>query len=576
MSEKGDTPATGLVIDMVHHNPGEAPFETRYLDPEFLAGLGFNGQVFKHLNCVATFAASGADCFPAGSAERAWLDAFTPGIAGAITRAKSAGLKVFHHVDLFVLPKRLIERFRDQIVDPETGRISLDRPMTLDLHRVLFDELMERFPELDGFIIRIGETYLMDTPFHAGNGPLPRGSGDWSPLYGYPGSAADAPGWGPAEADACVKLIRFLREEICAKHGRTLIFRTWDIFPDRLHARADHYLDVAGRIDPHPLLLFSIKHTALDFWRRVRTNPCIGLGKHRQIIEVQCQREYEGKGAFPNYVMQGVIDGFEENREKRGLADWLHHPLVAGVFNWSRGGGWYGPYLENEFWPDLNARVLAAFLKDPSRGEEQVFFDVVKSWIGLSEGDALLFRELCLLSATAVLKGRQCEAFDRLLDESLLPTACWMRDDRLGGEDQLALVLDRITSDGTADEALREKDEAVGLWRAIDSLAGRIDWGGSPDGEFVRLSARYGLLLFSIVREGWRILLAARGAKPGSESLRDSIARYDALWREYRSLGDRPGCPSLYQGRYFNMPGAAPVDGLDASVRQIHATLSEP
>ena len=27
-------------------------------------------------------------------------------------------------------------------------------------------------------------------------------------------------------------------------------------------------------------------------------NPCIGIGKHQQVVEVQCQREYEGKGAI--------------------------------------------------------------------------------------------------------------------------------------------------------------------------------------------------------------------------------------------------------------------------------------
>ena len=42
-------------------------------------------------------------------------------------------------------------------------------------------------------------------------------------------------------------------------------------------------------------------------------NPTLGIGRHRQIVEVQCQREYEGKGAYPNYVVKGVVEGFEEN-----------------------------------------------------------------------------------------------------------------------------------------------------------------------------------------------------------------------------------------------------------------------
>ena len=160
-----------------------------------------------------------------------------------------------------------------------------------------------------------------------------------------------------------MKLIRFLREEICVKHGKQLFFRTWDIFPDKLHARLDHYLEVTDQIEPHPQLAFSIKHTALDFWRHVKVNECLTQGKHPQIIEVQCQREYEGKGAYPNYVMDGVINGFEENAKKIGLKDLLAHPKILGVYSWSRGGGWYGPYIKNEFWPDLNAFVLAQFVQ---------------------------------------------------------------------------------------------------------------------------------------------------------------------------------------------------------------------
>ena len=163
-----------FILDMVHHNPGEPPFRSAFLDPDFLATQGFNGQVFKHINCIATFDRLGLDLFPQGSPERAWLDAFRPGIEREIRAAKARGLRVFYHVDLFVLPRKLVDYFCDEICDPETGRILLDRPRTLELHRVLFDELRERFPEVDGYIVRVGETYLFDTPYHMGNGPIPR------------------------------------------------------------------------------------------------------------------------------------------------------------------------------------------------------------------------------------------------------------------------------------------------------------------------------------------------------------------------------------------------------------------
>ena len=343
------------------------------------------------------------DCFPAGSPERAWLEKITPCIEREIAAAKALGLKVFYHVDLFVLPKRLVEHYRSEICDPETGRILLDRPKTLELHRVLFDELTARFPQVDGYIMRVGETYLYDTPHHIGNSPIPRLGPAWTPNYLYEETLAGREPvdsrWTPAQVAAYVKLLRLLREELCVKHGRQLFFRTWDIFPDKLHARLDHYLDVTDQIEPHPKLAFSIKHTALDFWRHVKVNECLKQGKHPQIIEVQCQREYEGKGAYPSYVMDGVINGFEENAKKIGLKDSLPHPKILGVYSWSRGGGWYGPYLRDELWSDLNAFVLAQFIKDPTRHEEEIFQDYALQKLKLSPDDAARFRKLCLLSA---------------------------------------------------------------------------------------------------------------------------------------------------------------------------------
>ena len=555
---------------MVHHNPGEAPFQSAFLDPAKLVDYGFNGQVFKHINCIATYAATGVDCFPTGSPERIWLDQFRQGIKREITAAKVRGLKVFYSIDLFVMPKQIVEHFHDEICDPETNRILLDRPKTLELHRVLFDELTTSFPEVDGYIIRVGETYLFDTPHHVGNGPVPRVGPAWTPNYLYADTIAGRepaePVWTQAQTDAYVKLIHFLREELCVKHGKHLFFRTWDIFPDKLHARIDHYIEVTERIEPHPLLVFSIKHTALDFWRRVKVNECLTRGKHRQIIEVQCQREYEGKGAYPNYVMDGVINGFEENTRKIGLKGLMSHPHILGVYSWSRGGGWYGPYIKDELWPDLNAFVLSQFVNHPSRREEDIFRDYAEDKLKLSAADAASFRRLCLLSARAILKGRHCEVFDRVLKESLLPTACWMRDDRLGGHEQLAEMLDYLGEHDLYDKALAEKAQAVQLWEEIVALASWIHWPSQARGEFIKVSAEYGRRLFKIVEQGWRVMIAGRRKTDGVEELTTAVAAYDHAWMEYEALSASPHCATLYTGHYFNLPGKPQVAGLNESV----------
>jgi hypothetical protein len=367
-----------------------------------------------------------------------------------------------------------------------------------------------------------------------------------------------------------VKLIRFLREEVCVRHDRHIFFRTWDTFPDKLHARPDHYIQVTDQIEPHPKLRFSIKHTALDFYRWVKVNECLGIGKHQQIVEVQCQREYEGKGAYPNYVMDGVINGFEENAHPIGLKDLLHHPQIEGVFAWARGGGWYGPRIKDEFWPDLNTYVLARFASDPSLSEEQIFREYAKAKIGLNDADADRFRRLCILCARAVRTGRYCESFDHILHESLSPTGNWMRDDRLGGRKQLAVALWFIAEHDLADEAIKEKAHAVELWDEIAKLTKEIQWPAGHRWECVKTSAEYGRLLFNIVHQGWRIMIAGqRGEKSGKfdrGELDDAIGKYDAFWTQYRALGESASCASLYEGVYLNLPGTPPVPGLNETV----------
>ena len=51
--------------------------------------------------------------------------------------------------------------------------------------------------------------------------------------------------------------------------------------------------------------------------------------------------------------MDGVINGFSEMSPslKKGLKDIVDSPLIRGLWTWSRGGGWWGPYIHgHELW----------------------------------------------------------------------------------------------------------------------------------------------------------------------------------------------------------------------------------
>lgn len=533
------------IMSMVHHNPGEAPFITSFNNPAKLKEYGYNTQVFKHLNAALSFEAFDERIFPSGSEERAWVESFCAERKKEIALAKQSGLSVMYHLDLFVLPKKIVELYGKELCD-EDGKISVHKDMTLQIHRYMLEEMFQTFPEVDGLIIRVGETYLHDTPYHTGNGAVRYGDKE-------------------AEKESFVRLLQFLREEVCVLHNRKLIFRTWDCFPDRFHADVDYYLSVTDRIEPHGNLLFSIKHTALDFWRRVKFNDCLAKGKHRQVVEVQCQREYEGKGAYPSYVMEGIIASFEEYEPPVSLRDIATDDRISGIFAWPRGGGWFGPYPRDEFWSDLNAYVIGKYAENPTRTEEDIFFEYTRKYMKLSAPDSKIFRTICRLSQTAILKGRYIEAYDSRFHGRIMPCANWMRDDRLGGFGQLSEVLETLKIEGTLHCALKEKRQAVELWEEIVLLCKSIHWGNPAQGAFICTSAEYGKWLFTLVYAAWVVMV--KWTQGDTDCLDEDIqAYYDSL-ATYQKLAERPECSSLYKTEYWHAPG------IGETIKTIHQAL---
>jgi hypothetical protein len=333
-----------------------------------------------------------------------------------------------------------------------------------------------------------------------------------------------------------------------------VIYRTWDFGPSGFHESPSYYLKVTDAIKPHPNLIFSVKHQKGDFHQLTPFNPTLMIGKHRQIIEVQCQREAYGKGAHPYYVGQGVIEGWEEYAwmmkpgQPMGLRDVIRHPLCAGVWTWTRGGGWQGPYITNEMWCGLNAYVISRFAQNPDRTEAGIFAEFSQH-AGLAGGDASRFRELCLLSTRAVLRG-QLTCLPAHID------VWWARDHFLGAPD-----LGDFIRKGLAEKALAEKAESVAMWKKIESLARQIHFPDAATQEFVETSASYGRIKYDIIAQGWTILILGAqgdsGGKYDTARISAAIAAYDKLWEEWRALkAGSPSCATLpLDVAYGNKPG---------------------
>lgn len=87
---------------------------------------------------------------------------------------------------------------------------------------------IEQFPDFDGLVVRIGETHLNDVPYYQGH-------------INYKSN----------QGKTIIPLMQIIREEICVKREKQLIFRTWRAFD--VHAK--HYQEVSDAVEPHPNLV---------------------------------------------------------------------------------------------------------------------------------------------------------------------------------------------------------------------------------------------------------------------------------------------------------------------------------
>ena len=532
-------PPLRFILDMVHHNPGEKLFDTKFNDPALLKQWDYNGQVIKAFpQCALTYEAFDPALVPTGSPERAWADQYGKFVDDRIAAAKAAGMPVFNFTDLLVVPEKLLIKYADEMtvgtgvitkeiieknrktaiygsMDGTGRRFSILRPMTQKVLRAQLDELFTRFPDLTGIVVRFGETYLQDTPYHVGGSPV---------------------GGGVEEHKA---LIQLLRDEVCVKRNKIVFYRTWGW--DGFLTDPAFYRRVTDGIEPHPNLIFSIKHSNGDFTRSVPFNQTLGIGKHPQLVEVSCsQAGLYGKNAWPYYIGQGVIDGWENHGEnKRGLRSLVGTPNFVGVWTWTRGDGWAGPYTPNEFWVDLNAYVINRFGQNPSRSEKEIFDEYCRLKLKLDAQETAKLRELLLLATSATYSAQESSVIQF--------SSWWCRDEYLSAMD-VRTVLDK----GLEEKVLQEKTQAVADWKRVEQMARDIKLGNAADQEFLEVSSNYGRIKMAITEQIWTMqILAAQGKKSGKldkAGMSQAIATYDALWAEWRKLKqDHACCPTLYR-----------------------------
>ncbi len=535
--------------DMVHDNPGGTPYITEYDNVEFLAERGLTGKVF-FLSESAHLAIDWQDydpnVFPVGSDGYNWVQTKKAEYTAKYKEAKDAGLKVYFMMDFVSLPNSMKTLYGDQILTND--KIDINKLKTKEIMAEMMREIFEEFPDIDGIYPRYGESYVgFYSGHHFGNNPI---------------------GVSGTKANDHATLLKFFRDEVCEKLDKEIVYRTWstETGSGSFTTSPELYLEITNQVEPHENLYIAIKHTAGDFWRNYTFNQTIGIGKHQQIIEIQCAREYEGKGAHPNYIAGGVINGFPEyewqmsDSENKCLRDVVNkeNSLVVGIWTWSRGGGWGGPYINgeegkedgSELWCDLNAYVLHKWAQDTSQNDEDLIVQYAKEELGMSDKDAESFLQIALKSSDAVLYGKGTNSAPTI-------NVLWMRDTDINPS-FFNSVVDTMYSNKAADGSypkLEERRLSVSLWNEMTELAASLD-DSLPCKDFIEVTCQYGLDLYSITERLFTaaILTKEMGVK-GSENvplIAEAVADYDRLMAHYQSLAEYAYCPTLYNRGNFD------------------------
>ncbi len=462
-----------LKLATLIRNVGEPATDSRYDDPRELAALGYTGRVFYETTAMSGVARPDV---LADDELRRWMDQQQHHLDGRIDAAVAAGLDVYVCYDALVLANEVAQRHLSTLTckgRPDTLCPASDR--TLDRCMDGLSAMLERWPQAAGVVLRFGDTDARRLPYLTGN-----------EIYTPHCPRCSALG----RADRIVKVISAAYERVVERAGKRLIARAWNVRPNGMHDSADLARRVVERLPGEPQddrLVLSFKFTQTDFWRYQPWNPaslaCVG---RPVIYELQCQREFEGKGGLPNWQAGLWRDGCPEMRDSPGavggLAEASSRVNFAGVMAWVRGGGWGGPFVSDESWIDANAFAAPRLADEPTASPDAIGRAWATQRLGLSEtGQVDAVCRVLDRSAELIRRSFYVESYARARPDAWHPSADWINDDLLDVEAAWRMVqglpADRL--DATIEEKRRAADLAATVRHDFQMAMG--DRGGAGD-----------------------------------------------------------------------------------------------
>lgn len=411
-----------------------------------MVSYGYNGVVIDGFLEFVNFdkVGNGLEIYGPNSPFRCRHLRLAERFGGLFLRARNMGMRVVLSTDAPALTKPLEEYFRKRFGGTDVSREELWRVYGLAL-----EELFERFPSIDGIMVRIGE-----------------GGG----VYNYKG-------W-PYYSSLGVKTVgaakAMLREflSVAEKKGRQIYFRNWSIGIGRIgdmHTNLDTYEKLLGDLGSEALIV-STKYGKGDFTCYLPYNPTFRNSRHRRMIEFQARREFEAFSAVPNYLgpfhQAALKDLLEQNSR------------IEGIWLWSQRGGPVraGPlslYPFHGFWPFVDANVYVTGRLSWDAGAD--LGSLTEIWLRRhfpkDPETVRALGQVFLRSPEAVLKGLYIGEFGRTQVRALgmdVPPNVWVWDIVSGSSSALAAIY--IACRNVLDEAVAEGFEAVDIVRGMKDL----------------------------------------------------------------------------------------------------------
>ena len=452
-----------LKLATILQNPGEPPATTRYHDLSDLAAMGYNGLVLYETTALSGVVSP--EEAPTTELEQ-WIVKQTDTARARIEQARAAHLQVYVSYDAMTLSRRWVEenpgavlcRNRFQHVCPASGP-------GLERSAQALRALLSHVGEADGVVLRFGDTDAARLEYLVGNDV-------YTPRCGR--CAEMTP------ADRVVTLLNHYHDLVVGQLGLRLIARAWNVCPNGLHDSVKLCRQIADRLPGAPgddRFVLSFKFTHTDFWRYQAWNPAsLALQNRLVIYELQCQREFEAKGAVPNWQVPlwqghaqeqtptGGVDDPDspETDFNGGLAEASKQIDWAGVMVWVRGGGWGGPFIKNETWIDANVYAAPLLADQPDADPADLAQQWISQRLGLHDRIvAVAVGRVLKNSAEVILKGFYIGPHAVTSRDPWLRSAGLIQDDLIDA--QAAWQVVRKLPDSQLDQVIQEKKEAVNL-----------------------------------------------------------------------------------------------------------------